>query len=193
MFSNADAKDLQFDANEGTSRIPTYKECLSCAYLLDEDVNYVGISTSKSAEQYRPSLLRVSVPPTCIALCDDSSNDVVRGEQLGSNDSANDDDNQESMETESTIVLPVIPSPVLYNDCPYPHQENLIHITLETTKDMHGASVTVETNNLHSFLPPSDAIIHPFSIQESGYPLPACGKWLYSTTFYVIMVAAGLT
>ena len=203
MCSNAE-DTVQVGANKDTIRIPTNEKPVSkdklpttsptpyspvgCAIKSKDDDGEMFTSSKIELEPYQTSF---NMQATA-ALCDDHSSDVASlGEQDSSDSgSMSDDDNnhQQSMDTKSSMVLPNIPSPFIYNDCPFPHQENDIHIyiTLEAGKDMlhHGVSVLVEHNCLSSFPSSSDGNVYPFSIQEVGTP-SSCKRKHYNVLLNV--------
>ena len=198
MCSNSE-DTVPVGANKDIRRIPTYEKPVSrdnlhtssltpcspvgCAIKSEGDDCEMFTCSKIEVEPYQTSLNMQATAD----LCDDHSSDVVSWGEQNSSDSGSmsddDDDHQQFMDTESSTVLPNIPSPFIYNDCPFPHQENDIYITLEADKDMlhHGVSVLVEPNCLSSFPSSSDGNVYPFSIQEVGTPSSCKRKALQCT------------
>lgn len=174
-------------------------------YSSSEDSDHNRFNPSLPEEgPIEPSLPSLSTQNATIQA--DQPISVLRGERdLRDGDqeqpSSESTENEQPVESNVLIVASGTPMPIVYDNPPYPHQENEIQVKLEATKDMQGAAVTVEDSqfeDLTSLVPlprPPDINInrlfvhhrgppavqfpnatqqnYPPPVQEAGHPLPS--------------------
>lgn len=175
------------DPNNNTNKNYDLQVMPNVATEFSEDISSDAPSCSKGDDlnRFNPSLPEEGLRETsCLSLSvqnvtaqADQSISMLRGER----DSRNGDQEQRSSEsteneqpTESDILLIGTPLPIVYDDPPYPHQENEIQVKLEATKDMQGAAVTVEDSqfkHLTSLVPPP----RPPNIHINHFFMHHCG------------------
>ena len=142
-----------------------------------------------------------SVNDQTIVVHDDQPSDMAMVREPTSSDlTESDQDDQHSVEDESSVNVHPSPAKFIYNNTPYPRQENEIHVQLEASEDMQGAAVTVESYSLQDISlaePPKPPDIninlqcflsqygdpecllvtmlqdYPPPVQEAGRPMPS--------------------
>ena len=201
ILADEDPDHNNYDLQIMPNVAPEFSEDISSdAPSCSEDDDHDRFSPSLPEERPRePSLLSLSIQNATAQANQPIS--IFRGDRDSRNGDQEQPNSENEQPTESDVLPSGTPMPIIYDDPPYPHQENEIQVKLEATKDMQGAAVTVEDSqfeDLTSLVPPprppdiniNHLFVHhrgppavqysiatlqdyPRPIQEAGHPLPS--------------------